>query len=493
MAPRKGPKSTSKTKAVAVGAQRRSAALPSPFPPIAEYAFLSNCHTGALVAPDGAVDWLCVPRFDSASVFGSLLDRGAGSFRFAPFGINVPTSRAYVPGTNVLETVWRTPSGWVVVRDSLTMGPSLGPDVVTPHTRPPADVDAEHLLVRTAECVDGRVEVEVVCEPVFDYGRVPAAWKIVDDSGHVAEATGPDVTLQLHTDLQVGVEGGRVRGRHVLEHGEKVHCTLTWAEGFAAPTSTDDAIQRIATTVSFWRRWLDGARIPDHRYREAIQRSALAIKGLTYMPTGATVAALTTGLPETPGGERNWDYRYSWMRDSTFTIQALHWLNLDWEADEFMQFVADLERNDDGGMQIMYGIDGRRDLKESTLDHLSGYDGARPVRIGNGAFDQRQNDVFGAVLDAVLLHSHRSQRLPRRLWPIVQAQAECATNVWQKPDQGIWEARGKPQHYVSSKLMCWVALDRAAQLAEMQRRRRTSRPPGRRPPTRSAPTCSSTA
>ena len=186
------------------------------------------------------------------------------------------------------------------------------------------------------------------------------------------------------------------------------------------------------------------------------------------MPTGATVAALTTSLPETPGGERNWDYRYSWMRDSTFTLQALHWLNLDWEADEFMQFVADLEVNEDGGLQIMYGIDGRRDLTESTLAHLSGYAGARPVRVGNGAFDQRQNDVFGAALDSILLHTRRSQRLPRRLWPLVQAQAECAAGVWREPDQGIWEARGKPQHYVSSKLMCWVALDRAAKLAALR-------------------------
>ena len=183
------------------------------------------------------------------------------------------------------------------------------------------------------------------------------------------------------------------------------------------------------------------------------------------MPTGATVAALTTSLPETPGGERNWDYRYTWMRDSTFTLQALHWLNLDWEADEFMQFVADVEPNQDGALQIMYGIDGRRDLTESTRDDLSGYAGAKPVRIGNGAFDQRQNDVYGAVLDSILLHTRRSQRLPRRLWPIVQAQAACATAVWREPDQGIWEARGKPQQYVSSKLMCWVAMDRAAKLA----------------------------
>jgi GH15 family glucan-1,4-alpha-glucosidase len=180
------------------------------------------------------------------------------------------------------------------------------------------------------------------------------------------------------------------------------------------------------------------------------------------------VAALTTSLPETPGGERNWDYRYTWVRDSTFTLQALHYLNLDWEADEFMQFIADLEPNDDGALQIMYGIDGRRDLSETTRDDLSGYAGARPVRVGNGAFDQRQNDVFGAALDSILLHTRRSKRLPRRLWPIVQAQAACAAAVWREPDQGIWEARGEPQHYVSSKLMCWVAMDRAAKLAEIR-------------------------
>jgi GH15 family glucan-1,4-alpha-glucosidase len=200
----------------------------------------------------------------------------------------------------------------------------------------------------------------------------------------------------------------------------------------------------------------------------AVQRSALVIKGLTYMPTGATVAALTTSLPETPGGERNWDYRYTWMRDTTFTLQALHWLNLNWEADEFIEFVADVEPTEDGSLQIMYGIDGRRDLTESTLDHLSGYAGARPVRIGNGAFNQRQNDVFGAVLDSILLHTRSSARLPRRLWPIVESQAECARNVWREPDQGIWEARGAPQHYVSSKLMSWVALDRARSLGEIR-------------------------
>src|SRR6059058_2711604 len=186
------------------------------------------------------------------------------------------------------------------------------------------------------------------------------------------------------------------------------------------------------------------------------------------MPTGATVAALTTSLPETPGGERNWDYRYSWMRDTTFTLQALHWLNLDWEADEFMEFVADIEPTSDGSLQIMYGIDGRRDLTESTLDELTGYAGARSVRIGNAAFDQRQNDVYGAVLDSILLHTRRADRLPSRLWPIVETQAQCATKVWRSPDQGIWEARGEPRHYVSSKLMSWVSMDRAAKLAHIR-------------------------
>jgi alpha,alpha-trehalase len=439
--------------------------MPSPFPPIADYAFLSDCHTGALIAPDGAVDWLCLPRFDSPSVFGSLLDRQAGSFRFGPFGINVPTQVAYEPGTNVLVTTWKTPSGWVVVRDALTMGTRQGEDNVTPHTRPPADDDADHMLVRTAVCLDGQVEIELVCEPIFDYGQIPATWSLADGDDGVADATGGDQVFRLKTDLSLGIEGDRVRARHVLNAGDRAYCALSWAHELETPSDVDDAEARIAATVRFWRAWLDRARIPDHRWREPIQRSALAIKGLTYMPTGATVAALTTSLPETPGGERNWDYRFTWVRDTTFTLQALHFLNLDWEAEEFMQFVADLEPNADGGLQIMYGIDGRRDLSETTLDELSGYAGAHPVRIGNGAFDQRQNDVFGAALDAILLHTRRSQRMPRRLWPIVQTQATCATKIWQEPDQGIWEARGKPQHYVSSKLMCWVALDRAAKLA----------------------------
>ncbi|MFL5518732.1 MAG: glycoside hydrolase family 15 protein, partial [Gemmatimonadales bacterium] len=426
-----------------------SAAAPSPFPPIADYAFLSNCHTGALVAPDGAIGWMCVPRFDSPSVFGTLLDRGAGFCRFGPFGINVATARFYEPGTNILATTWNTPTGWLLVREALTMGPEHGEDQITPHTRPPADDDADHLLVRTALCLEGTVELELICEPAFDYGREPAEWSLADDDRHRADATGADQTIRLQTSMAVGIEGDRVRARHVLTEGEQAFCSLSWAEGLASPQNADEANAHLAATQRYWRGWLGRARLPDHRWRDPIQRSALTIKGLTYMPTGATVAALTTSLPETPGGERNWDYRYTWMRDTTFTLQALHWLNLDWEADEFMQFVADIEANEDGALQIMYGIDGRRDLTESTRDELTGYMGAHPVRIGNGAFDQRQNDVFGAVLDSILLHTQRSKRLPRRLWPIVVSQAECASAVWREPDQGIWEARGAPQHYVS--------------------------------------------
>jgi GH15 family glucan-1,4-alpha-glucosidase len=448
--------------------QDRSAAAPSPFPPIADYAFLSDCHTGALVAPDGAIDWLCVPRFDAPSVFGSLLDREAGSFRFGPFGINHPTTRIYEPGTNVLATTWKSPSGWILVHDALTIGPGDHEDKITPHTRPPADDDADHLLVRTVLCLEGRVEVELICEPAFDYGRVPAAWSVVDGDRHAADASGAEQTIRLRSDLALGIEGSRVRARHVLGPGERAYCALSWAEGLAAPQTADEAEARIAATIRYWRAWLNRARIPDHRYRDQIQRSALAIKGLTYMPTGAAVAALTTSLPETPGGERNWDYRYTWMRDATFMLRALHSLNLDWEANDFIQFVADVAPTEDGSLQIMYGIDGRRRLSESVRDDLSGYADARPVRVGNAAFSQRQNDVFGAVLDSILLHTRRNERLPRRLWPIVQSQAAGATRVWRDPDQGIWEARGKPRHYVSSKLMCWVALDRACKLAQIR-------------------------
>ena len=225
----------------------QSAAAPSPFTPIADYGFLSDCHTGALVAPDGAVDWLCVPRFDSPSVFGSLLDRSAGSFRFAPFDINHPSARVYEPGTNVLSTTWKTPNGWIVVRTALTMGPFDHEDEITPHTRPPADDDADHMLVRTVECLEGNVEVELVCEPIFGYGSEEASWTLVDDSRHVADATGAGQTIRLYTDLALGIEAGRVRARHVLSPGDRAYCALSWAEELAGPTTSTKPRRR-------WRR-----------------------------------------------------------------------------------------------------------------------------------------------------------------------------------------------------------------------------------------------
>ena len=401
---------------------RQSAAAPSPFPPIADYAFLSNCHTGALVAPDGAIDWLCVPRFDSPSVFGTLLDRQAGYFRLGPFGINVPGGARLRAGhEHPRDDLEDADAAGCVVRDALTMGPRAARTRSrrTRGRRPTTTRD--HMLVRTVECLEGTVEIELVCEPVFDYGRTPAEWTLVDDEPpRRRRDAAPGGRSGCRPTWRSASRATACAPATCCSQGEQLYCSLSWAEGLAAPDDVDEAQRAARRDDALLARAGWTARgIPDHRWRDPIQRSALAIKGLTYMPTGATVAALTTSLPETPGGERNWDYRYTWMRDSTFTLQALHWLNLDWEADEFMQFVADLEPNEDGALQIMYGIDGRRDLTESTRDDLSGYAGARPVRIGNGAFDQRQNDVFGAVLDSILLHTRRSQRLPRRLWPIV--------------------------------------------------------------------------
>ncbi|HWV86630.1 MAG TPA: glycoside hydrolase family 15 protein [Capillimicrobium sp.] len=444
---------------------------PSPFPPIADYAFLSDCHTGALVAPDGSVEWLCLPWFDSPSAFSALLDRGAGAFRVGPYGTAVPAARRYEPGTNVLETTWMTRGGWLVVRDALTIGPWRDDDESGTHVRPPTDNDAERMLVRTIECTYGEVHVEVVCEPQFEYGTVASTWAAEPVQGGCTSfvtTSGGEPPLRLTSDLRCGIEGDRVRARHVMREGERAFVTLSWRGDDDVPRSVQDAWDRIDRTRHFWRRWLESGDFPDHPWREYLQRSALVLKGLTFQPTGALVAALTTSLPETPGGERNWDYRYCWMRDAAFTLWGLHALGMDWEAEDFLQYVADLERNADGSLQIMYGIRGQKDLAESTLDHLKGYEGARPVRIGNGAFDQRQNDVYGAVLDSVYIHTRATDHIPERLWPVLVDQVEAAARVWREPDQGIWEARGEPQHYVSSKVMCWVALDRGAALARLR-------------------------
>jgi alpha,alpha-trehalase len=440
----------------------------SPFPAIADYAFLSDCHTGALVAYDGSIEWMCLPHFDGASIFGAMLDRGAGSWRLGPYGLYVPAGRRYVPGTNLIETTWMTPQGWLCVVDGLTIGEWHDNKHASSHTRAPTDYDADHLLVRVVECIQGNVQVEMVCEPMLDYGATPARWAHVElESGcDAVDASDGTTRFRLFSDMRVGIEGNRVHARHTMREGEKHYCAISWTEQLGGPHTVEQAQGHLDRTSHFWRTWLAEGDYPDHKWRYHLQRSALTLKGLTFMPTGALIAAPTTSLPETPRGSRNWDYRYCWMRDASFTLWGLHALGLDWEADDFVQYLADLARNADGSLQIMYGITGEMDLEEYTLDHLKGYENAKPVRIGNGAYNQRQNDLYGAVLDSVYLHSKARDHIPERLWPVLEDQVNCAAQVWSKPDQGIWETRGEPRHYVSSKLMCWVAMDRGARLAE---------------------------
>jgi alpha,alpha-trehalase len=454
----------------ATGSERADrSTVESPFPPIADYGFLSDCHTGALVSSDGSIEWMCLPHFDSPSVFGAMLDRGAGVWRLGPYGVYVPAGRRYIPGTNLIETTWMTAQGWVRVVDALTIGEWHDNKHGSSHTRPPTDYDADHLLVRIIECSQGQVQVELVCEPMLDYGATAATWSVVDtgeEGGYALDAADGETCFRLYSDMRMGIEGNRARARHTMVEGERRFCAMSWTEGLGGPRTIEQAEEHMSRTRHFWRSWLAEGSYPDHPWRVHLERSALALKGLTFMPTGALVAAATTSLPETPGGERNWDYRFCWMRDASFTLWGLHALGLDWEADDFVQFVADMERNEDGSLQIMYGIKGQKELTERTLEQLKGYEGARPVRVGNAAYNQRQNDVYGAVLDSVYLHAKERDHIPDRLWPVLADQANCAAKAWQEPDQGIWEARGEPRHYVSSKLMCWVAMDRGARLAE---------------------------
>ena len=325
------------------------------------------------------------------------------------------------------------------------------------------------MLVRVVECIEGQVQVEAVCEPMFDYGRTPARWKRVTDDWSAAEATDGETVLRLISDLRIGIEGNRARARHTLNAGEERFVALGWRHGLHGPEHCANAKERLQSTFHYWRNWLAGGRFPDHRWRQHLQRSALTLKGLTYTPTGSTVAAATTSLPETPGGERNWDYRYCWMRDATFTLWALHALGLDWEADDFMQFVADLERGGDGALQIMYGLGGERDLHEQDAVPPEGLRGC-----GAGADRERrlpaapERRVRSGARLGVPAHQDGRTHTPAAVAASLQDQVRCAMDVWREPDQGIWEARGEPKHYVSSKLMCWVALDRGARLAEIE-------------------------
>jgi GH15 family glucan-1,4-alpha-glucosidase len=454
-------KSRERNKLVTAAAQARSV-------PIGDYGFLSDGEVSALVAPGGSVDWMCVPRFDSPSTFGRILGKLAGSFKVAPDEVTVPSDRRYLPGTMILETSWGTPTGWIIVRDALLMGPwRHEEDRSKTHRRTPNDYDAEHTLLRTIRCVSGEVQTIVDCEPVLDYGRSHVTWDYTEHGYHqgVATAPGLDVELLLTSDMRLGFEGGRAGARTLLKQGDVRYIALSWGSK-PPPMDYAEAYSRQVWTAHHWQHWLARGDFPDHPWRSYLQRSALTLKGLTYTPTGAIAAAGSTSLPETPGGGRNYDYRFTWIRDATFALWGMYSLGFDWEAVDFFSFIADIATRDDE-LQIMYGIGGERDLTEHELDHLPGYAGSRPVRIGNAAYAQQQHDVWGALLDSVYLHSKAADHLDGRIWPILDKQVTQALKHWREPDAGIWEVRGELQHFTSSKIMCWVAVDRGAKVAAL--------------------------
>ncbi len=437
------------------------------FPPIADYAFLSDCETCALVASGGQVEWLCLPRPDSPSVFGSMLDRSAGLFGLVPEGAEVPSHRRYLPGSLVVETTWQMPSGWLQVYDCLVTHRWHGGKRRENYERAPGDFVAAGMLLRVATCVDGNSEVMLNCLPLFDYGRQPAAWSYSGEGYDAATIRSPseDLELRLTSSLPLELTGPRAIARAGLREGETAFAALSWGVD-EPPSSPEEAADAIWHTVKDWRQWLKKGTFPDHPWRSYLERSALTLKGLSYAPTGAILAAATTSLPETPGGERNWDYRFTWIRDSAFMLWGLFTLGFEWEAFEFFAFV--MQTVGTKPLQIMYGIDGEHDLTERTLDHLSGYGGARPVRIGNGAYNQKQHDVWGMLLDSLAIHSSHgfTQQLPEASWEMIAGFVDDAAAQWSEPDRGIWEVRGEPRHFTASKVLCWVAMDRGRRLAE---------------------------
>jgi GH15 family glucan-1,4-alpha-glucosidase len=446
----------------------------SPFPPIADYALLSDCNTTCLITSSGSVEWMCLPRPDSPSVFGAILDRAAGHFRLAPYGVSVPSARRYLPGSLILETTWQTHTGWLIVRDALVMGRWHDIDWRSrTHRRTPMDWQAEHILLRTTRCVSGTVELAMSCEPSFDYHRAGAGWdysgpgygEAVARARHNADA---QPTLRLTTNLRLGIEAREARARTRLSEGDQVFVALGWSNR-PLPRSYDEASEKLWSTTQMWRQWSNVGRFPDHRWRSHLRRSALTLKGLTYSPTGALLAASTTSLPEVPQGPFNWDYRYAWVRDAAFAMWDLFALGLDREADDFFAFISDAITADDRDRHLippMYAVGGERVPSEQELHHLFGYGGARPVRVGNSAAERRHHNVWGHLLGAVYLHDLFGNRVSDELWPVLTAQIDEVIAHWREPDFGIWEVRGEPQQFVSSKVMCWAAMTRGADIAE---------------------------
>src|SRR4051812_20479302 len=373
--------------------------------PIAEHGLIGDLSTVALVGTDGTIDWYCCPRFDSPSVFAAILDRQRGGrYRIAPaLGLGT-VKQLYFPDTNVLITRFLTPSGVGEVQDFMPIGP-------------------RQRLIRRVLCVRGEMTFRIEVEPRFDYGREEHE-AVVHEHGAVFRA--PSLTLALTSGIGLQVEGGDISAQFRLEPGETETFALETVPDSYVPRSftADEMRQDFEDTVTFWRKWLARSNYRG-RWREMVHRSALVLKLLTYEPSGAMVAAATTSLPEELGGVRNWDYRYTWIRDSTFALWALYTLGFDWEASDYFWFIADLAERDEE-LQIVYGVNGERDLDEQILDNLSGYEGSRPVRIRNDAYKQRQHDVWGVVLDSFYLHMRSRDRLDARLWPIAKRLVESA-------------------------------------------------------------------
>jgi GH15 family glucan-1,4-alpha-glucosidase len=425
------------------------------YKPIEDYGIIGNMRTAALVGKEGSIDWFCFPHFDSPSVFAAILDdeRG-GRFRIAPVDEDVTYKQSYWPDTNVLVTRFLSAAGVGQVIDYMPVGV-------------PADQPGEQWLVRRVQVVRGSMVFKMECQPAFNYARDTHETSISPEG---ACFTTPDLSLGLATSVPLARHGSGVVAEFSLEQGQTAAFLLRDVPGPSAcghALSAKESFELFENTVEYWRRWLSICTYTG-RWREAVQRSALVLKLLTFEPTGAILAAATCSLPEYIGGERNWDYRYTWIRDAAFTLYALLRIGFTEEAAKFVQFLYERtqERDLDGSLQIAYGIDGRHDLTEVTLDHLEGYRGSRPVRIGNAAYTQLQLDIYGELLDSVYLYNKYGSPISYDVWTDIRKLVNWVCENWQRRDEGIWEVRGGQQQFVFSKLMCWVALDRGIRLAE---------------------------
>ncbi len=421
---------------------------------IGDYAVIGDCRSAALVSRDGSVDWLCLPRFDSSPVFGALLAPTIGG-RFAVTVPGATVERRYLPDTNVLETTYATPSGRCRVLDAMTVGDA-------------AEVDRvdwpERELLRVVECLEGSVEVRVECAPRADFGRSSVAIEDRGALGHWWRA-GPGACA-MHSDPPLVRTGsGRLASTRRLDAGERWHLSLVYAEDAPAtiPPLGDAARERLAATIGWWRRW-SAARTYDGPYREHVMRSALALRLLIYAPSGAIVASPTTSLPEGIGGERNWDYRYAWLRDASFVVRALLRLSADDETESFVSWLLHATRLTQPHLRVLYDVFGREPPAERELAGLPGFRGSRPVRVGNAAAQQLQLDVYGEVVDAVARWGERIQRYDRQESKVLDGIGRLITRIWDERDAGIWEVRSSPQRFTLGKVMCWVALDRLVRL-----------------------------